>query len=78
MASTTQTEHASGGSKGAAISNMVGRRNSDYTGRGPTKAPTHLHGDVVTVLRHETVTKGARSLVSDGRYAMVLSNPKAF
>ena len=78
MASTTQTEHASGGSKGAAISNMVVRTMSEYTGRGPTKARTHLHDDVVTVVLHDTLTKGERSLVSDGRHEMVLSTRKAF
>ncbi len=78
MASTTQTEHAAGGSKGAAISNMVVRTMSEYTGRGPTKARTHLHDDVVTVVLHDTLTKGERSLVSDGLHELVLSTRKAY
>ena len=47
---STQTEHAQSGSKAAAISNMVVRTVSEYTGRGPTKARTYITDDVVTVI----------------------------
>ena len=74
----THAEHHPTGSKAAAISNMVVRTMSEYTGRGPTKARTHLHDDVVTVVLQDTLTKGERSLVSDGLDELVLTTRKAF
>jgi len=50
----------------------------EYTGRGPTKAKTMIHDDVVTVLLADTLTKGERSLARDGREQLVLSNRKAY
>ena len=78
MAGTTHPEQSIGGSKHAAISNMVVRLMSEYTGRGPTKARTYLQDDVVTVLLQDTLTKGERSLVGDGLEQTVLSVRKAF
>jgi uncharacterized protein YbcI len=75
---STQTEASSTGSKAAAISNHVVRTMSDYTGRGPTKARTHINDDLVTVLLQDTLTKGERSLVGDGLDGFVLSMRKAF
>jgi uncharacterized protein YbcI len=75
---SVQIEHPASGSKTAAISNHVVRTVSEYTGRGPTKARTHLHADVVTVVLHDTLTKGERSLVADERAELVLSMRKAF
>ncbi len=76
--SSTQTEHSHSGSKAAAISNMIVRTMSEYTGRGPTKARTHLSDDVVTVILQDTLTKGERSLVSDGLEDLVLTTRKAY
>ena len=76
--SGTHPEHHPNGSKAAAISNMVVRTMSEYTGRGPTKARTHLSDDVVTVVLQDTLTKGERSLVSDGRDELVLTMREAF
>jgi uncharacterized protein YbcI len=75
---STQTEHPVGGSKAAAISNHVVRMMSEYTGRGPTKARTNFSDDLVTVLLQDTLTKGERSLVGDGRETMVLDMRKVF
>jgi uncharacterized protein YbcI len=72
------TGELSGGLKGAAISNMVVRTLSEYTGRGPTRARTYLHDDVVTVVLQDTLTKGERSLVDDGLEELVLTMRKAF
>jgi uncharacterized protein YbcI len=69
---------ANGGSKAAAISNAVVRLLSEYTGRGPTKARTHITKDLVTVLLEETLTKGERSLVGDGKSDLVMSMRFAF
>jgi len=76
--SGTKAEHHPTGAKAAAISNMVVRTMSEYTGRGPTKARTHLSDDVVTVVLQDTLTKGERSLVSDGLDELVLTMRKAF
>lgn len=75
---STQTEHPVTGSKAAAISNHVVRTMSDYTGRGPTKARTHINDDIVTVVLQDTLTKGERSLVGDGLDDLVLTTRKAF
>ena len=75
---STQTEHAVGGSKAAAISNHIVRTMSEFTGRGPTKARTYLNDDVVTCVLQDTLTKGERSLVSDDLFDLVLTTRKAY
>ncbi len=67
-----------GGSKLAAISNHVVRVVSEYTGRGPTKARSYLNENIVTVVLQDTLTKGERSLVSDGLDDLVLTMRKAY
>ena len=74
----TQTEASPSGSKAAAISNHVVRTMSEYTGRGPTKARTHINDGVVIVVLQDTLTKGERSLVGDGLDELVLTARKAF
>jgi uncharacterized protein YbcI len=51
---------------------------SDYTGRGPTRSRTYINDNVVTVVLHDTLTKGERSLVGDDRNELVLRMRKAF
>ena len=75
---STPSDPQLSGSKHAAISNLVVRTMSDYTGRGPTRARTHISDDVVTVVLQDTLTKGERSLVDDGLQDLVLSTRKAF
>jgi uncharacterized protein YbcI len=75
---STHTEPSIGGSKAAAISNHVVRTMSAYTGRGPTKARTHISDDVVTVVLQDTLTKGERSLVGDDLDQLVLTMRKAY
>ncbi len=65
--------HAHGGPLAAAISNRVVRVMSEYTGRGPTRARTYLHDDLVSVVVRDTLTKGERSLVADGKAEIVLT-----
>ena len=72
------SRHPAGGSRSTAISNMVVRITSEYTGRGPTQARTHESGDVITVVLHDTLTKGERALVADGLVDLVLTTRKAF
>jgi uncharacterized protein YbcI len=66
------------GSIAAAISAATVKLLREYTGRGPTKARTHISEDHISVVLQDTLTLGERSLVSDGRSDLVLSTRKAF
>jgi uncharacterized protein YbcI len=66
------------GSRGLAISNLVVRLLSEYTGRGPTKARTHVNDDLITVVVQNLLTKGERSLVRDGKADLVLETRRAY
>jgi len=55
------------GSLNAALANAVVRLVREYTGRGPTEARATVSGNLVAVLMRDTLTKGERSLVRDGR-----------
>ena len=50
----------------------------EYTGRGPTRARAYLNRDVITVLLHDSLTKGERQLVSDGHAPIVLHTRGVF
>ncbi len=65
-------------SPAASISNRVVQLMSSYTGRGPTKAWTSIDQDLVSVVLRDTLTKGERSLVADGRSDLVLGMRKAY
>jgi uncharacterized protein YbcI len=67
-----------GGSQAAAISNLVVRLVSEYTGRGPTRARTYITDDLISVVLADTLTKGERSLVRDGEHERVLETRKAY
>jgi uncharacterized protein YbcI len=60
------------------LSRAVVRTVSEYTGRGPTSAHTTINGDTIVTLLRDTLTKGERSLVADGRSHLVLDMRKAF
>jgi uncharacterized protein YbcI len=74
----TDTDHPARGSTAMAISNLVVGLMSEYTGRGPTKARTYLEDDFVSVVLHDLLTKGERSLVHDGKADLVLDMRRAF
>lgn len=76
--SETSAAMAHGGQLASAISNRVVRVMSEYTGRGPTRARTYVHDDLVTVVVQDTLTRGELSLVRDGRSEMVMTMRKAF
>jgi uncharacterized protein YbcI len=61
-----------GGELGAAISNKVVHVLADYTGRGPTQARTSIREDLVVVMLQDTLTKGERALVRNGRAEKVI------
>jgi uncharacterized protein YbcI len=62
----------------AAISDAVVRITAEYTGRGPTRARTTINGDWIFVTLIDTLTKGERTLASNGRADFVLESRKAF
>ncbi len=78
MSDTDSTTQPLQQSRTASISNHVVRVMSEYTGRGPTRARTSIDGDLISVLMRDTLTKGERSLVGDGREQLVLDTRKAF
>lgn len=53
-------------SPGSAISNLVVRTVSGYTGRGPTRARTFILEDMVTVVLEDNLTKAEQHLVQAG------------
>jgi len=57
---------------------MIVHAMSECTGRGPTKARTYFNDDLVTVVLHDTLTRGERSLVGDNLGELVLMMRKAF
>ena len=73
-----EAEDAAVGPVGAAIANLVVRVVSEYTGRGPTRARSHISGNLVCVVLEDTLTKGERSLVRDGLGEQVHDMRKAF
>jgi uncharacterized protein YbcI len=66
------------GSRALAISNLVVRLLSEYTGRGPTRARTHFNDDLVTVVVQDLLTKGEQRLIRDGKIDLVLETRRAF
>ena len=56
----------------ATISTSAVQLLHEHTGRGPTKARTHVNDDLVTILLADTLTKGERTLVDNGHADRVL------
>jgi uncharacterized protein YbcI len=65
-------EQREGNEPSAMISTSAVQLLHEYTGRGPTKAKTLINDDLVTVLLADTLTKGERKLVTNGRSERVL------
>lgn len=78
MSGTEQASRGSSLSAAARISNRVVQVMSSYTGRGPTQARASIDDDLVSVVLRDTLSKGERSLVADGRSDLVLSMRKAY
>lgn len=76
--SATSSERASAGSLAAEISNAVVRLLSEYTGRGPTRARTHITEELISVVLRDTLTKGEISLIAAGKTELVLAARKAY
>ena len=65
-------------STAARISHLVVGLMSAYTGRGPTRARTSIDEDLISVVLLDTLTKGERSLVADGRSQLILDMRRAY
>jgi uncharacterized protein YbcI len=76
--SSARFDPTTSGPHGLAISNLVVRLLSEYTGRGATQARTHFNDDLVTVVVQDLMTKGERSLIRDGQGELVLETRRAY
>ncbi len=76
--SDSTLERPGGASVAARISNHVVQTVSAFTGRGPTKAWTSIDGDLISVVLRDTLTRGERSLLADGRAQLVLDMRRAY
>ena len=74
----TQPDEHRNGETAAAIANLTVQLLSEYTGRGPTRARTHLSGDLVVVVVEDAMTKGERTLIRDGEGQRVLDTRGAY
>jgi uncharacterized protein YbcI len=66
------------GSLNAAISNLVVRLFTEYTGRGPTKARTTIRDNLVVCLTEDTMTKAERRLTQEGEEELVVTIRRKF
>jgi uncharacterized protein YbcI len=78
MSAAEPANPSAAGSKSAAISNLTVRLMSQYTGRGPTRARTFIHDDMVTVVLQDTLTKGELTLLEHDHAQTVLATRKTF
>jgi len=78
MAPANAENDSPAGRLAAAISNVVVRLLSEYTGRGPTKARTMIRDNLVVVLLQDTLTKGEQALVDTGHEDQVLALRSTF
>jgi uncharacterized protein YbcI len=62
----------------ARISTGAVRLIHEYTGRGPTKARTTINADSVLIVLADTLTKGERSLVANGKAQQVINTRHDF
>lgn len=60
------------------ISNLAVQVFRTYTGRGPTKARTSIHAELITVVLRDTLTKAELTLIAHGRHELVLEMRRAY
>jgi uncharacterized protein YbcI len=72
------TDQPQNGELAAAISTLTVQLLSEYTGRGPTRARTHISGELVAVVVQDSMTRGERSLIRDGEEERVLDTRQAY
>src|SRR4051794_41922428 len=76
--SSIETQERTPGSLTAAISNLIVRLFSEYTGRGPNKARTTVREHVVLCVTQNAMTKGERRLVEAGEGDTQGASPPQF
>jgi uncharacterized protein YbcI len=64
---------ATSGELSAALSNAIVALMAEYTGRGSTRSRTYVHENLIVCVLHDSLTKGERSLVRDGKEDAVLA-----
>jgi uncharacterized protein YbcI len=69
---------ATNGPLAAEISRRMVRLISEYTGRGPTRARTYVHSNLVVCVLADTLTKGERSLAQHGAGASVIDTRRTY
>ena len=62
----------------AAISGRIVSLHKEFYGKGPTKAKTYYHGDVITVLLRGGFTRVEETLLEEGRGEDVIEQRMAF
>src|SRR5947209_16109746 len=77
MSETNELPPADRPSAAAEISNLCVQLMHAYTGRGPRRARTRIDTDLVSVVLHDLLTKGEKSLIDDGRVQLVIEMRRA-
>jgi uncharacterized protein YbcI len=62
----------------SALSNAIVALMAEYTGRGATKSKTFVNENLITCIMHDSLTKGERSLVMDGKEEAVLEMRRTY
>ncbi|HVF77336.1 MAG TPA: Na-translocating system protein MpsC family protein [Solirubrobacteraceae bacterium] len=78
MPASDMPRPSTGGTASAAISNLIVRLFSQYTGRGPTKARTIVNEDMITVVLQDTLTRAEITLVEKDYQPLVLLTRRTF
>jgi uncharacterized protein YbcI len=50
----------------------------DYTGRGPTRARTYIHTNLIVCMLADTLTKGERTLAAHGAEKSVIDTRRTY
>jgi uncharacterized protein YbcI len=66
------------GELSAALSNAIVALMAEYTGRGATQSKTYVNDNLITCIMHDSLTKGERSLVADGKEGAVLEMRRTY
>ncbi len=61
-----------------ALSNAIVALMAEYTGRGATQSRTYVHENLVVCVMHDSLTKGERSLVTNGKKDFVLEMRRTY
>jgi uncharacterized protein YbcI len=69
---------AANGPLAAEISRRMVRLISEYTGRGPTRARTYVHSNLIVCLLADTLTKGERTLAEHGAGVAVIDTRRTY